>query len=68
MEPTGTSTLDRIRQVAKTRRVTLIHGMQVDLLSAQMILKKYESLPPERQEKFVTYSIRKMFNIACKGL
>lgn len=63
MPSTGTeagTTLGKIRKVADEHRSAVIGGVYVDEITAQTVVKVYDSLSAKKKEKFKRLSVRKM--------
>jgi hypothetical protein len=62
------STLEKIRKVVTDKRVMCVCGINLDPITALMIMKTYDKLNPIKKVKFEKFTFRKMLMIACKDV
>ncbi len=59
-ESERTKPIDLVRKVASERRSTVIDGMRVDEVTAQMVIKVYDRSSTKRREKLDKLSVKRL--------
>lgn len=62
----GQERIDAIRQIVERHQYAKVDGIMVDGFSASAIIRVYDAISPENQQKYAGFHVARMADVAFK--